>query len=130
MLDLFKKIDQPKHSNKRKTRELSKFKELVVLNFVQCCFCKVLVVHFLDRIVTCNEKLIIYDNRKRFPNGEIIITLSKVEIKWTEKMVTDLWYAIRIADNSFLKSNWSTIAEDYFQQVNAIDVYFSKMLQE
>lgn len=76
---------------------------------------------FLDRIVTCDEKWILYDNRKRsgqwLDRDESPKHFPKPKFHQQKIMVTVWWSAIGVIHYSFLETNQSITAEIYCNQL-------------
>uniref|UniRef100_A0A0K0E9X1 HTH_48 domain-containing protein n=1 Tax=Strongyloides stercoralis TaxID=6248 RepID=A0A0K0E9X1_STRER len=76
---------------------------------------------FLDRIVTCDEKWILYDNRKRSGQwldiNEAPKSFPKPQLNQKKVMVTVWWSAEGIIHYEFLKPGETIIAESYCQQI-------------
>ena len=84
-----------------------KINKLDVLKCVRCSFCET----FRDRIVTCDEKWILYDNRRR--SGQLLDCdepakhFPKPKFHQQKIMVTFWWCAIDVIHYSFLDANQS-----------------------
>lgn len=76
---------------------------------------------FLDRIVTCNEKRILYDNHKRsgqwLDRDESPKHFPNPKFHQQKIMVTVWWPAIGVIYYSFLETNQSITAEIYCNQL-------------
>jgi histone-lysine N-methyltransferase SETMAR len=76
---------------------------------------------FLERIITCDEKWILYDNRKRSGQwlnaGEAPRHAPKPPLHPKKVMVTVWWSAKGIIHYSFLQPGQSITAESYCQQI-------------
>uniref|UniRef100_A0AAF5DCR7 Mos1 transposase HTH domain-containing protein n=1 Tax=Strongyloides stercoralis TaxID=6248 RepID=A0AAF5DCR7_STRER len=76
---------------------------------------------FLDRIVTCDEKWILYDNRKRSEQwldiNEAPKSFPKPQLNQKKVMVTVWWSAEGIIHYEFLKPGETITAESYCQQI-------------
>ena len=72
---------------------------------------------FLDRIVTCDEKWIMYDNRRRsaqwVDSDESPKVFAKPELHQKKVMVTVWWCSLGIIHHSFLPPGESITAEKY-----------------
>ncbi|XP_029641250.1 histone-lysine N-methyltransferase SETMAR-like [Octopus sinensis] len=85
----------------------------------------------LQKIVTCDEKWINYDNRKRTGQWLDRDGSSKYFPKpklHQQKMVIVWWSAIGVIHHSFLEANQSITAEVYCNQLAEIHAHLQKMI--
>ncbi|XP_065663076.1 histone-lysine N-methyltransferase SETMAR-like [Hydra vulgaris] len=77
---------------------------------------------FLDRIVTCDEKWILYDNRRRsvqwLDRNEAPQHFPKPNLHQKKVMVTVWWSAAGLIHHSFLNPGETITAEKYCQQID------------
>ena len=77
---------------------------------------------FLDRVVTCDEKWVLYDNRRRSDQwldvDEAPRHLPKPELHQMKVMLTVWWSAISLIHYSFLNAGETITAEKYCQQMD------------
>ncbi|XP_014469423.1 PREDICTED: histone-lysine N-methyltransferase SETMAR-like isoform X2 [Dinoponera quadriceps] len=77
---------------------------------------------FLDRIITCDEKWILYDNRRRSAQwsdrNETSQHFSKPKLHQKKTMLTVWWWSAGIIHYSFLSPNKTITAEKYCQEIN------------
>ena len=77
---------------------------------------------FLDRIVTCDEKWILYDNRRRsaqwLDNNEAPQHFPKPNLHQKKVMVTVWWSAAGLIHHSFLNPGETITAEKYCQKID------------
>ncbi|MEZ0498461.1 hypothetical protein [Sphingomonas sp. IW22] len=77
---------------------------------------------FLERIITCDEKWIVYDNRKRssqwLDRTEAPRHFPKPKLHQKKVMVTVWWSRAGLIHFSFLKQNETITAEKYVQQID------------
>ncbi|XP_074181294.1 histone-lysine N-methyltransferase SETMAR isoform X4 [Rhinolophus sinicus] len=77
---------------------------------------------FLDRIVTCNEKWILYDNRRRpaqwLDREEAPKHFPKLNLHQIKIMVTVWWSAAGLIHYSFLSPGETITSEKYAQQID------------
>ena len=80
--------------------------------------------HFLCRIVTCDEKLILYDNRKHseswLDTDEAQKYSPKPNIHQKKLMVTVGWSSHSLINYSFIKTGQSITTETYCNQLDNI----------
>uniref|UniRef100_A0A0N5C6I1 HTH_48 domain-containing protein n=1 Tax=Strongyloides papillosus TaxID=174720 RepID=A0A0N5C6I1_STREA len=76
---------------------------------------------FLGRLITCDEKWILYDNRKRsgqwLDKDESPKQFPKPKLSPKKIMVTVWWSAIGIIHYDFMKPGETITSESYFQQI-------------
>lgn len=86
---------------------------------------------FLERIVTCDEKWILYDNRRRsaqwLDHDEAPRHFPKRNLHQKKIMVTVWWSAAGLIHHSFLNPGETITAEKYCQQ---IDIMHQKLRQQ
>lgn len=86
---------------------------------------------FLDRIVTCDEKWILYDNRRRsaqwLDSGEAPHHFPKPKLHQKKVMVTVWWSAAGLIHHSFLNPGETITAEKYCQQIDEMHQKFRRM---
>lgn len=77
---------------------------------------------FLDRIVTCDEKWILYDNRRRcsqwLGKGEQPKPFPKPNLHPKKVMVTVWWYTAGVIHYSFLNRGETITADKYCQEID------------
>lgn len=77
---------------------------------------------FLDRIVTCDEKWIVYDNRKRssqwLDKGEAPYHFPKPKLHQKKTMVTVWWSTAGLVHYNFLNQGETMTAEKYCQEID------------
>lgn len=86
---------------------------------------------FLDRIVTCDEKWILYDNRRRsaqwLDRDEAPKHISKPELHQKKVMVNVWWSAAGLIHHSFLKPGETMTTERYCQQLDEMHQKLQRM---
>ena len=79
---------------------------------------------FLDRVVTCDEKWVLYDNRRRSAQwldaDEAPRHFPKPELHQKKVMLTVWWSAVGLIHYSFLNAGETITAEKYCQQMGEI----------
>uniref|UniRef100_A0A0K0F176 Histone-lysine N-methyltransferase SETMAR (inferred by orthology to a human protein) n=1 Tax=Strongyloides venezuelensis TaxID=75913 RepID=A0A0K0F176_STRVS len=79
---------------------------------------------FLDRIVTCDEKWILYDNRKRagqrLDKDEAPKQFPKPQITPKKVMVTVWWFSEELVHYEFMKPDKTINSESYFNRKGPI----------
>ena len=77
---------------------------------------------FLDRIVTCNEKWIAYNNQRQPPHWldreEVLKHFPKPTLHQKKVMVTVWWSAGHLSHYTFLNFSKTITSEEYAQQTN------------
>ena len=77
---------------------------------------------FLDRVVTCDEKWILYDNQRRpaqwSDTEEAPRHFPKPELHQKKFMLTVWWFATSLIHYSFLNAGETITAEKYCQQMD------------
>lgn len=80
---------------------------------------------FLERIVTCDEKWVVYDNRKRssqwLDHGEAPRHFPKPKLHQRKVMLTVWWSMSGLIHYSFLKQNETITAEKYVQEIDEMN---------
>lgn len=80
------------------------------------------ILPFFDRIVTCDEKWILYDNRKRsgqwLDHDQTPAHFPKPKLHPKKVMVTVWWSAAGLIHHSFLNSGETITAEKYCQDID------------
>ena len=77
---------------------------------------------FLDRVVTCDEKWILFDNRRRSAQwldaDEAPRYFPKLELRQKKVMLTVWWFANKPTHNSFLNAGKNISTKKYSQQMD------------
>ena len=77
---------------------------------------------FLDRVVTCDEKWVLYDNRRRSTQwldaDEVPRHVTKPKLHQKKVMLTVWWSATGLIHYSFLNAGETITAEKYCQQMD------------
>lgn len=86
---------------------------------------------FLSRIITCDEKWIVYNNRRRSAQWldatEKPKHMPKPSLHPKKTMITVWWSAVGLIHYSFLKSGETITAQSYCQEIEAMH---AKLLQK
>ena len=88
---------------------------------------------FLDRVVTCDEKWVLYDNRRRSAQwldaDEAPRHFPKPELHQKKVMLTVWWSAVGLIHYSFLNAGETITAEKYCQQMDEMHQNFDNNTQ-
>uniref|UniRef100_A0A0N5BIQ3 HTH_48 domain-containing protein n=1 Tax=Strongyloides papillosus TaxID=174720 RepID=A0A0N5BIQ3_STREA len=119
--DHLKQIEKRKKLNKWVPYDFNNYQKL---RRFEICFSLILRNKnnpFLNRLITCNEKWIIYDNRKRseqwLDKDEAPKHFPKPKLSTKKIMVTVWWSAIGIIYYDFMKTGETIDSESYCQQI-------------